>query len=136
MSAPGTTPQSPVRLDKWLWAARFFKTRAVARAAIQGGKVQLNGARSKPGKTLSLGDELRIQRGEEVLLVKVLVISDRRGPATLAQTLYEESPDSRARREQLAAQRSVERAAHAGRERRPDKRQRRQIIQFRDKQGK
>jgi ribosome-associated heat shock protein Hsp15 len=121
----------PVRIDKWLWAARFFKTRSLARVAVQGGKVQLNGTRSKPAKTLAVGDELRIQRGEEVLTVRVQAISDRRGPATQAQQLYQETPDSLAQREAVAAQRQLERDARGGRERRPDKRQRRQIVRFR-----
>lgn len=120
-----------VRIDKWLWAARFFKTRSLARTAIQGGKVQLNGARTKPGKVLNSGDRLRIQRGQEVLTVVVVAISDRRGPATDAQQLYAETPESQARREALSAQRKLERDERAGRERRPDKRQRRQIVRFR-----
>ncbi|KAA9131899.1 RNA-binding protein [Marinihelvus fidelis] len=120
-----------VRLDKWLWAARFFKTRALARAAVQGGKVHLNGARVKPARTLSAGDELRVQRGEESLTLHVLELSDRRGPASVAQALYQETPESLQRREALATERKLQREAHAGRERRPDKRQRRQIIKFR-----
>ena len=120
-----------VRIDKWLWAARFFKTRALARAAVQGGKVQLNGARTKPGRVLNAGDEIRVHRGEDIMTVNVRALSDRRGPAPVAQTLYEETPDSRALREARAQQRAEERVARANRDRRPDKRQRRQIIRFR-----
>lgn len=120
-----------VRLDKWLWAARFFKTRALARAAVQGGKVHLNGARVKPARTLSVGDELRVQRGDEALTIHVVELSDRRGPASVAQTLFEETGASRERREAVAAERKLQREARAGRERRPDKRQRRKIIRFR-----
>lgn len=120
-----------VRIDKWLWAARFFKTRSIARAAVQGGKVQLNGTRSKPSKVLNVGDELRIQRGEELLTVIVQSISDRRGPATEAQLLYQETSESVARREAATAQRQLERDQRGGREGRPDKRQRRQIVRFR-----
>lgn len=120
-----------IRLDKWLWAARFFKTRGLARAAVQGGKVQLNGARSKPGKVLNCGDRLRIQRGEEAFTVVVLGLSDRRGPASEAQRLYEETEESRVRREALARERAQQRKARADRGRRPGKRQRRQIIRFR-----
>ena len=120
-----------VRVDKWLWAARFFKTRSLARAAIGGGKVQVNGARSKPGRVLKTGDELRIQRGEELLTVVVQALSDRRGPAAVAQLLYEETPESVVRREELAAQRQLERDQQGRREGRPDKRQRRQIVRFR-----
>ena len=119
-----------VRIDKWLWASRFFKTRGKAREAIVGGKVQLNGSRVKPGRTLKAGDVLRIQRGEEEFTVDVLIASDRRGPASEAQRLYQEHPDSTARREALAQERAAKRAARSGRERRPDKRQRRQIIRF------
>lgn len=120
-----------VRIDKWLWAARFFKTRAIARAAIQGGKVSVNGARTKPSKVLNAGDTVRIQRGEDIFTVTVLGITDRRGPAPEAQKLYRETEESRQRREALAEQRALQRSQHASREGRPDKRQRRKIISFR-----
>lgn len=122
--------ESPVRLDKWLWAARFFKTRSVAREAVSGGKVHLNDNRAKPGRSLNIGDELRIQRGEEEYTITVLELSIRRGPAVVAQTLYEESEQSRIKREQHAEQRKLEHQQHATRERRPDKRQRRRIVRF------
>lgn len=121
----------PVRIDKWLWAARFFKTRGKARAAIVGGKVQLDGVRVKPGKSLKAGEVLRIQRGFDEFTVTVLQASDRRGPPAEAQTLYREHPESVARREAVAAERAAARASRAGPDRRPDKRQRRQIIRFR-----
>ena len=124
---------SQVRLDKWLWAARFFKTRSIAREAVSGGKVHLNGNRAKPGRTLQIGDELRIQRGEEEYTITVLELSPRRGPATVAQGLYEESEESRTRREQLAEARKLEHQQHASRERRPDKRQRRHLVRFKNK---
>ena len=124
---------SSVRLDKWLWAARFFKTRSVAREAVSGGKVHLNGNRAKPGRSLSIGDELRIQRGEEEYTITVLELSVRRGPAVVARTFYEESEESRLKREQLAEQRKLEHQQHANRERRPDKRQRRRIVRFKQK---
>ena len=125
-----------VRIDKWLWAARFFKTRSLARNAIQGGKVRLNDARAKPAKTLELGDELRIQRGEETWVVHVEQLSDRRGPASEAQKLYRETDESRTLREAQIERRKAERAAMGDRHRRPDKRQRRQIIRFRqDRDG-
>ena len=125
--------ESSVRLDKWLWAARFFKTRSVAREAVSGGKVHLNGNRAKPGRSLNISDELRIQRGEEEYTITVLDLSARRGPATVARGLYEESEESRSRREQLAEARKLEHQHHATRERRPDKRQRRRIIRFKNK---
>ena len=121
---------SSVRLDKWLWAARFFKTRSVAREAVSGGKVHLNGNRAKPGRSLNIGDELRIQRGEEEYTITVLELSIRRGPAVVARTFYEESEQSRIKREQHAEQRKLEHQQHATRERRPDKRQRRRIVRF------
>ena len=140
--APGAEPQGfyattlSVRIDKWLWAARFFKTRALARTAVQGGKVQLGGARVKPARTLALGDELKIQKGEESWTIKVLDLNDKRGPATEAQRMYAESEESRLQREARAEQRRLEREAHGSRERRPDKRQRRQIIKFRNDQDR
>lgn len=121
---------SPVRIDKWLWAARFFKTRSLAREAISGGKVHLNGYRVKPGRALKPADSLRIQRGEEEYVIDVIELSTRRGPATLAQTLYQETEESLKRREQFAAQRKLEREQNATRERRPDKRQRRRLVRF------
>ncbi len=121
------------RLDKWLWAARFFKTRSVAREAVSGGKVHLNGNRAKPGRSLNIGDELRIQRGEEEYTITVLELSVRRGPAVVARTFYEESEESRLKREQLSEQRKLEHQQHANRERRPDKRQRRRIVRFKQK---
>jgi len=124
---------SSVRLDKWLWAARFFKTRSVARDSVSGGKVHLNGNRVKPSRSISAGDELRIQRGEEEFIITVVEPSMRRGPATVARTLYEESEENRSRREKLAEERKLERQKHLSRERRPDKRQRRKIIRFKNK---
>jgi len=118
------------RVDKWLWAARFFKTRALAREAVKGGKVRLDGHRVKPGRSLKQGDRLTIRRGEEEYLVTVQDLGDRRVSATLAQEKFTEDPDSKARREAAAEQRSLDFKARAGRQRRPDKRQRRQIIRF------
>jgi ribosome-associated heat shock protein Hsp15 len=119
-----------VRIDKWLWAARFYKTRALARDAIKGGKVQLNGTRVKPGRTLSLNDQLAIRKGEDDFRITVLELGDRRLSAQLAQERYEEDPESKARREAAIQQRKKDYHARADRPRRPDKRQRRQIIRF------
>ena len=124
---------SSVRLDKWLWAARFFKTRSIAREAVSGGKVHLNGNRAKPGRTLNTGDELRIQRGEEEYTITIIELSIRRGPAVVARTLYEESEEDRTRREQLAEKRKLEHQKSASRVRRPDKRERRKIVRFKNK---
>src|SRR5258705_10772953 len=93
---------SRVRLDRWLWAARFFKTRALSAAAVAGGKVQVNGTRAKPAKQLQVGDALRIRVGPYEWLVTVRALSERRGPPKTAQALYQEAPDGRAARERLA----------------------------------
>jgi ribosome-associated heat shock protein Hsp15 len=119
-----------VRIDKWLWAARFYKTRGVARDAIKGGKVQLDGHRVKPGRTLAEGDCLTVRRGDETYVITVTDLGDRRVSAALAREKYVEDPDSLARREAAAEQRKLARQARAERVRRPDKRQRRQIVRF------
>ena len=119
-----------VRIDKWLWAARFFRTRALARDAIKGGKVQLDGVRVKPGRTLSVGDRLTIRRGEEEFTVTVDDLGDRRLSAPLAAEKYTEDADSKARREAAIEQRRLDREARQDRQRRPDKRERRQIVRF------
>jgi len=119
-----------VRIDKWLWAARFFKTRGQAREAIKGGKVQLNGTRVKPGRPLSEGDSLTIRRGKDEYQITVSDVGDRRLSASLAQEKYLEDPEAKARREAAAEQRKLDWLARMDRQRRPDKRQRRQIIQF------
>lgn len=118
-----------VRLDKWLWAARFFKTRGLASDAINGGHVHLNGARVKPSRAVKAGDELRIQKGTVEFVVHILILSDRRGPATVAQTLYKETEASQLKREQQGEQRRLL-ANAAGPVKRPDKRARRHIIRF------
>ena len=122
-----------VRIDKWLWAARFFRTRALARDAIKGGKVQIDGVRVKPGRTLSIGDTLSIRREDDEYVITVDDTGDRRLSASLAQEKYTEDPDSRARREAAAEQRKLDWQARQDRQRRPDKRQRRQIVQFKGK---
>lgn len=119
-----------VRIDKWLWAARFFRTRALAREAIKGGKVQIEGQRVKPGRTVSEGDRLTIRRGDETFDVTVADLGDRRLSASLAQNKYVEEPASIARREAAAERKQRERESRAERPRRPDKRERRQIIRF------
>jgi len=93
-----------LRLDKWLWAARFFKTRTLAVEAIEGGRVSLNGDRAKPAKEVRLGDTLAIRRPPFEFAIVVKGLSDKRGPAAVAATLYEETVESRARRAVLAAE--------------------------------
>jgi ribosome-associated heat shock protein Hsp15 len=119
-----------VRIDKWLWAARFFKTRSLARDAIKGGKVQIDGHRVKPGRNLAAGDRLTIRRGEEEFQVTVTDLDEHRLSAALAQGKYVEDPASVARRAAVAAQRQLDQQARAERQGRPDKRQRRQIVRF------
>jgi ribosome-associated heat shock protein Hsp15 len=118
------------RIDKWLWGARFFKTRSLARDAVAGGKVELNGHGVKPGRTLKPGDQLSIQRGEERFLITVLDILDRRVSAELAALRFEEDPASLKQRAIAAGQRKLERDSGIAPTGRPDKRQRRQIIDF------
>jgi len=121
-----------VRVDKWLWAARFFRTRSLAAQAVEGGRVQVNGARVKPSRELKAGDALVIHVGELEWIVAVTGLSDRRGPATVARTLYDERPESAAKREAvLAARRDRVEPAH-GLHGRPTKRDRRQIRRFTD----
>lgn len=96
-----------MRLDKWLWAARFFKTRSMASAEVDGGHVEVNGERAKPAKQVRIGDELRIRINQYTHVVHVRGLSDRRGPASAARALYEETEGSRRERERLAEQRRL-----------------------------
>jgi ribosome-associated heat shock protein Hsp15 len=116
-----------VRVDKWLWAARFFKTRGLAAEAIQGGRVHLGGVRAKPAKEVRVGDTLDITIGQTPWTVVVRAVSERRGPASEAALLYEETPESRERRERLAAERRVAPPPGAEFHGRPTKRDRRRI---------
>ena len=116
-----------VRLDVWLWAARFFRTRSLARQAVDTGKVEVAGQRAKPSRAVRVGEALRIVRGEEVFEVTVRALSEVRGPAPVAQALYEETAESRARREEQRRQRAAMRDGYRPPERRPDKRARRLI---------
>lgn len=116
-----------VRLDLWLWAARFFKTRALAKHAIETGKVDVGGQRAKPSRGVHIGDALVIARGEERFEVEVQALSDTRGPAGIAQGLYRESDASRIAREQARGLRAAERAGFRAPETKPDKRARRLI---------
>lgn len=96
-----------MRLDKWLWAARFFKTRSQATDAVDGGHVEVNGERAKPAKHLTVGDELRIRLNQNTFVIHVQGFSERRGPATEARLLYQETDMSRTERERLAEQRRL-----------------------------
>jgi ribosome-associated heat shock protein Hsp15 len=116
-----------VRIDKWLWAARFFKTRAAATEAVLGGHVQIGGVRVKPAKDVRIGDTVEIVRDALRWTVIVRGLSDRRGPASVAQTLYEESAESRAAREQQALERRLARPLGADLGARPTKQDRRRL---------
>ncbi|WP_293747375.1 ribosome-associated heat shock protein Hsp15 [uncultured Paraglaciecola sp.] len=119
-----------VRLDKWLWAARFYKTRSIARDAVQSGKVQYNGQRSKPGKIVELGASIKVPQGFDLKNVIVLQVKDQRLGAPLAQLMYEETQESEAVRASNIEARKLS-AFHSPKpDHRPDKKQRRQIIQF------
>lgn len=116
-----------VRLDKWLWVARFFKTRALAAAAATGGKVEVNGSRAKPAKPVQSGDALRIRIGPYDWFVTIRAVTERRGSTRDAQLLYDESPDGRAARERLAeAHRIAPAPAYRGKGR-PTKKDRRKL---------
>lgn len=123
-------PEAKVRLDKWLWAARFFKTRALAGEAVSGGKVHLGGHRIKPSRTVKLNDCFEIRRGFELFEVVVTAVSDRRGSAQEAQSLYRETEASVAKRDAEAEKRKLAALARPRTEGRPDKKQRRQIHRF------
>jgi ribosome-associated heat shock protein Hsp15 len=136
MAATTTADDDTPRLDKWLWAARFFRTRTLAQEAIRGGKIEVNGERPKPSRHLRTGDELRIGRGSQEFIVIVTGLSGRRGPATAAAGLYSETPDSIARRQSLNEERRLLAASAPEYAGRPDKRARRQIIRFTRRDGR
>ncbi len=119
-----------IRIDKWLWAARFFKTRSMASEAVSGGKVHLNQARVKPGRTVKTGDHLSIQRGLEHFEIDVLGLNDKRRPAKEAVLLYAETEDSKQRRQQQEEARRLASNMQPTPSRRPGKRDRRHIIRF------
>jgi ribosome-associated heat shock protein Hsp15 len=116
-----------VRLDKWLWAARFFKTRALAAEAVEGGKVQINGDRPKRARPVQLGDEIRLRLGPYEHVVTVRALSDRRGPASQAAGLYEETAASRTAREALSIQLKSLHSLFGPEKGRPTKKDRREI---------
>ena len=123
--------EEKVRIDKWLWAARFFKTRSMAAQAVSGGKVHVNGARIKPARVVQPGDELRIRRGELEFIVIVQGVSYKRRPAKEAQLLYEETESSLLQREEKRERKRLEATNRMyGPIKRPDKRARRQIRSF------
>lgn len=126
-----STPPSTVRLDKWLWAARFYKTRSLATQEIDKGRIQVNGQVAKPSRDLKPGDLVEIRQGPVLRALHVRGVSNARGPAPVAQALYEETPESVARREEAARQRrETPEPALAIEQGRPTKRDRRQLADW------
>ncbi|WP_111747557.1 RNA-binding S4 domain-containing protein [Salinisphaera orenii] len=134
MAKPKRNEQSSssqkARIDRWLWAARFFKTRGLAHSAIKGGKVELNGTKAKPASGVGPGDRLHITKDQQMFEVDVQAISEQRGPATEAEKLYTETQASHDRREREAAARRATRHTTPTPQGRPDRKQRRALRQF------
>ena len=124
------TDNEKVRLDKWLWAARFFKTRTLAMDAISGGKVHINGNRVKPAHGVAVGDQLHIRKNAYEFVVMVKGLSSKRGPAKVASLLYEETEESKTTRNQLTELHRLSALAAPHADKRPNKKQRRQIHRF------
>ena len=122
-----TETMAAVRLALWLWAARFYKTRALAKQAIEGGKVEIAGQDAKPSRLLKCGEQLRLRRGEDLFEVEVVALSSKRGPAAAAQALYRETDEARETRLRLAAERRAAVAGYRAPAGKPDKRARRLI---------
>lgn len=123
-----------VRIDKWLWAARFYKTRSLAKQMVEGGKVHCNGQRVKPSKEVTIGTTIRLRQGFDEKTVVITGLSERRGNATQAAALYQETEESRYQREENAARRKSLARSNPVPDGRPSKRDRRKIIQFQQKQ--
>ncbi|MEX3020313.1 ribosome-associated heat shock protein Hsp15 [Kluyvera sp. STS39-E] len=119
-----------VRLDKWLWAARFYKTRALAREMIEGGKVHYNGQRSKPSKVVELNAQLTLRQGNDERTVVIKAITEQRRPASEAVVLYEETAESIEKREKVALARKLNALTMPHPDRRPDKKERRDLMRF------
>ncbi len=120
-----------VRMDKWLWAARFFKTRALAARACELGRIESNGVEAKPARDVRVGDKLRVKNDSGEYAIEVLLLSEMRGPASVAQTLYSESAESREQRARLAEERKAAPRFDAFGDGRPSKRDRREINRMR-----
>ena len=122
--------EEPIRIDKWLWAARFFKTRSLAAEAASGGKVEINGERAKPSRIVRAGDKLCVRRGPYEWIIVVKAVARLRGPAPQAQRLYDETEESMQHRRAIAAQLQLERPPEFDAPGRPTKRDRRAISRF------
>ena len=133
MSTSKTPQIHSFRLDKWLWAARFYRTRAIAKQMIDGGKIFYNGQRTKAGKAVSIGDIIKIRQGFEEKEVTVIALADKRSDATFAQTLYQESKHSIATREKNALARKQGILLSPASDTKPDKKQRRKLREFKER---
>jgi ribosome-associated heat shock protein Hsp15 len=134
MAKKDISDNEKIRVDKWLWAARFFKTRALASDAVNGGKVHLSGQRIKASRSVKINDVFEIHRGFEKITVVVEVLSQRRGPASVAQTLYRETEESIALREKESEQRKLARMQMPISDHKPNKRERRKLRSFTGKE--
>ena len=123
------TQESKIRIDKWLWACRFYKTRAIAKAAIESGKVQYQGQKPKPGKIIQVGELVKLRQGHDEKTVVIIALSDKRQSATIAQALYKETQESTQKREEINQMRKLSAPSTTGR---PDKKQRRMIHKFKN----
>lgn len=130
MKAKATQDDDAVRLDKWLWAARFYKTRALAREMIDGGKVHYNGQRGKPSKIVEVNAEITLRQGNEERTVVVLAVTAQRRGASEAQQIYQETEASIANREKMALARKMNALTMPHPDRRPDKKERRDLLKF------
>ena len=136
MVSPPDSSADRLRLDKWLWCTRFFKSRSLATEAVAGGRVKVNGERVKASHALRIGDRLSLHPGDDTLDIEVLRFPARRGPAPEAQTCYQETPDSIARRAIAREQRRINNLGRIQPDTKPDKRERRQLERFwRDQNG-
>lgn len=125
---PKNNAEDPVRLDKWLWAARFYKTRSIAREMIDGGKVDYNGVKAKPSRTVEVGALVKVLQGNIRIEVEILKISDVRGPATVARTLYQETEESIVKREKQLEQLKINALLAPHPDEKPNKKDRRTLI--------
>ena len=127
MTLNSPPPSDSVRLDLWLWAARFYKTRSIAKQAIESGKVEISGQHVKAARGVKIGEQIALRRGEDRFEIQVIALSEKRGSATIAQTLYSEPDESRERRLREAAERKAANAGYRPPAGKPDKRARRLI---------
>ena len=123
-------PIEKVRIDRWLWAARFYKTRSLAKTAIEGGKIAVNDQRTKASKEISIDDQLSIRRGDNTQVIIVRCLAEKRGSAKIAQTLYEETEQSRLEREIIAEKRKIALAGYSSPTNKPSKKDRRKITEL------